>query len=83
MVTFAADTFFTMNTELVDRAGDRPKAMLAAADREPVYAIVIAALWLKEYEELTPQFYLGVSIILLAVFIQPAILAFKRRTNRG
>ena len=40
MVTFAADTFFTMNTELVDRAGDRPKAMLAAADREPVYAIV-------------------------------------------
>lgn len=52
-----------------------------ALNLEPVYAIIIAALWLKEYEELTPQFYLGVSIILLAVFIQPAVLAFKRTTN--
>lgn len=40
MVTFAADTFFTMNTELVDRAGETPKAMLAQASREPVYAMV-------------------------------------------
>lgn len=40
MVTFAADTFFSMNTELVERAGDLPKAMLAQARREPVYAIV-------------------------------------------
>jgi len=52
-----------------------------ALNLEPVYAILIAALWLKEYEELTPQFYLGVSIILLAVFIQPAILAIKRRSS--
>lgn len=53
-----------------------------ALNLEPVYAIVIAALWLKEYEELTPQFYLGVSIILLAVFIQPAVLAIKRKTGK-
>ncbi len=53
-----------------------------ALNLEPVYAIVIAALWLKEYEELTPQFYLGVSIILLAVFVQPAVLAIKRRSNK-
>ncbi|MEO8002264.1 MAG: DMT family transporter [Arenimonas sp.] len=53
-----------------------------ALNLEPVYAIVIAALWLKEYEELTPQFYLGVSIILLAVFIKPAVLAVKRKTNK-
>ena len=52
-----------------------------ALNLEPVYAIVIAALWLKEYKELTPQFYLGVSIILLAVFIQPAVLAIKRRVK--
>ncbi len=52
-----------------------------ALNLEPVYAIVIAALWLKEYEELTPQFYLGVSIILFAVFIQPAVLAFKRKSE--
>ncbi len=53
-----------------------------ALNLEPVYAIVIAALWLQEYKELTPQFYLGVSIILLAVFIKPALLAIKRRTKR-
>jgi drug/metabolite transporter (DMT)-like permease len=42
-----------------------------ALNLEPVYAILIAALWLHEYQELTPQFYIGVSIILVAVFIQP------------
>ena len=52
-----------------------------ALNLEPVYAIVIAALWLKEYKELTPQFYLGVSIILLAVFIQPAMLAIRRKVK--
>ena len=50
-----------------------------ALNMEPVYAIVIAALWLKEYQELTTQFYLGVSIILLAVFIQPIIQGVKSK----
>jgi len=49
-----------------------------ALNMEPVYAIVIAALWLKEYQELTPQFYLGVAIILAAVFVQP-LLQGKRK----
>jgi drug/metabolite transporter (DMT)-like permease len=49
-----------------------------ALNMEPVYAIVIAALWLKEYQELTPQFYLGVCIILTAVFVQP-LLQGKRK----
>lgn len=40
MVTYAAGMFFTMNTDLVNRAGDRPKALLAQAEKEPVYAIV-------------------------------------------
>jgi drug/metabolite transporter (DMT)-like permease len=48
-----------------------------ALNLEPVYAIVIAALWLKEYQELTPQFYLGVAIILSAVFVQPLLLRKK------
>jgi drug/metabolite transporter (DMT)-like permease len=48
-----------------------------ALNLEPVYAILIAALWLQEYQELTPQFYLGVSIILVAVFIQPIFLRKK------
>jgi drug/metabolite transporter (DMT)-like permease len=50
-----------------------------ALNMEPVYAIVIAALWLKEYQELTPQFYLGVCIILAAVFVQPLLQGRKKQ----
>lgn len=49
-----------------------------ALNMEPVYAIVIAALWLKEHQELTPQFYLGVAIILAAVFVQPLLQRIKK-----
>ena len=38
---------------------------------EPVYAIVLAALVFREHQELTPQFYLGVVVILATVFLQP------------
>jgi len=48
-----------------------------ALNLEPVYAIVIAALWLREYQELTPQFYVGVAVILSAVFVQPLLLRKK------
>lgn len=38
---------------------------------EPVYAILLAALVFREHQELTPQFYLGVVVILATVFLQP------------
>ena len=38
---------------------------------EPVYAIVLAMLFLREQHELTPQFYLGVAIILGGGRAQP------------
>ncbi len=38
---------------------------------EPVYAIIIAALFLGETHELTPKFYAGVAIVMAAVFLQP------------
>jgi drug/metabolite transporter (DMT)-like permease len=44
-----------------------------AINLEPVYAIVLAALLLGEQHELTPMFYLGVGIILAAVFVHPLI----------
>ncbi|WP_028919632.1 DMT family transporter [Pseudoxanthomonas suwonensis] len=44
---------------------------------EPVYAIVLAALLLGEQRELTPLFYLGVAVILGAVFLDPLL---ARRT---
>ncbi|KAF1702269.1 DMT family transporter [Pseudoxanthomonas suwonensis] len=40
---------------------------------EPVYAIVLAALLLGEQRELSGQFYLGVAIVLGAVFLDPLL----------
>jgi drug/metabolite transporter (DMT)-like permease len=44
-----------------------------AVNLEPVYAIVLAALLLGEQRELTTQFYVGVAIILAAVFLHPLV----------
>lgn len=49
-----------------------------AVNLEPVYAIVLAILLLNEQRELTPQFYLGVAIILAAVLVYPFIGRPKR-----
>jgi drug/metabolite transporter (DMT)-like permease len=48
-----------------------------ATNLEPLYAIVLAALLLGEQRELTPLFYLGVLLILGAVFLEP-LLARRR-----
>ena len=40
---------------------------------EPVYGIILAALFLKEYKSLSTNFFLGASIIILAVFIKPIV----------
>jgi drug/metabolite transporter (DMT)-like permease len=40
---------------------------------EPVYGIIVAILLLKEHKELNTQFYLGVSLILLSVFLHPVL----------
>ncbi|WP_305804475.1 DMT family transporter [Stenotrophomonas sp. YIM B06876] len=40
---------------------------------EPVYAIVLAMLFLGEQHELRPLFYLGVAIIVGAVFLHPLL----------
>jgi drug/metabolite transporter (DMT)-like permease len=44
-----------------------------AVNLEPVYAIVLAIVLLGEQHELTRMFYLGVAIILLAVFAHPLL----------
>jgi drug/metabolite transporter (DMT)-like permease len=48
-------------------------AQQLAVNLEPVYAIVLAVLLLGEQRELSGQFYLGVAIILAAVFIHPLL----------
>lgn len=49
-----------------------------AVNLEPVYAIVLAMLLLSEQQELTPTFYLGVVVILAAVFAQPLLGRTRR-----
>ena len=44
-----------------------------AVNLEPVYTIVLAILLLGEQRELTPQFYLGVAIIIAAVSVRPLV----------
>jgi drug/metabolite transporter (DMT)-like permease len=51
-----------------------------AVNLEPVYAIGLAMLLLGEHRELTPAFYLGVAIVLAAVFLEPLL---ARRAARA
>ncbi len=44
-----------------------------AVNLEPVYAIMLAIVLLSEQHELTPQFYLGVLVILAAVLVHPLL----------
>jgi drug/metabolite transporter (DMT)-like permease len=51
-----------------------------AVSLEPIYAICLAIVLLGEQRELSPQFYVGVVIVLLAVFSH-AGLAYRGRRN--
>ena len=48
-------------------------AQQLAVNLEPVYAIVLAVVLLGEQRELATQFYLGVAVILAAVFVHPLL----------
>ena len=56
-------------------------AVQLVTNLEPVYAIVLAIPLLGEQRELTPLFYLGVAIILAAVFLHP--LLDRRKAGGG
>lgn len=40
---------------------------------EPLYGIILAAVLLKEYEQLTPEFYLGGAMIVAIVMLYPVL----------
>jgi drug/metabolite transporter (DMT)-like permease len=48
-------------------------SMQLALNLEPVYAIALAIVLLGEHRELSGTFYLGVAIVLAAVFVQPLL----------
>ncbi|MGH8075651.1 MAG: DMT family transporter [Lysobacter sp.] len=49
-----------------------------AVNLEPVYAIALAIVLLGEQQELSPMFYIGVVIILAAVFVHPLLDKSRR-----
>lgn len=49
-----------------------------ALNLEPVYGIILAALYFKEYESLNVWFYSGAFIILITVFTYPIIMYKKK-----
>jgi drug/metabolite transporter (DMT)-like permease len=49
---------------------------------EPVYSIVLAIVLLGEQRELDYRFYIGVAVILAAVFVHPLLHRSKRRTHQ-
>lgn len=55
-------------------------ASTLSVNLEPVYGIILAWFILQEHQELEPNFYLGVGIILLSVFSYPFI---KRRFEKN
>lgn len=46
---------------------------------EPVYGILMAAFFLKDYEELNANFYFGCALILISIFIYPIIKSYFQR----
>lgn len=54
-----------------------------AINLEPVYGILMAAAFLGESNELSPKFYVGTAIILLAVFLKPILKYTLGKMKRG
>lgn len=50
---------------------------------EPVYAIILAALFLGEAEEFTVSFYLGLSLIILSVALQTVSIMRERKAENA
>jgi drug/metabolite transporter (DMT)-like permease len=73
LVLALACTLFPFSLALVALRHMSAFGAQMALNLEPVYAIVLAMLLLGEQRDLSPQFYLGVAIIVLAVFAQPLL----------
>ncbi len=50
---------------------------------EPVYGILLAVMIFGEKERMTTQFYLGTSLVLLAVCLYPVIRYFERKKSKN
>ncbi|WP_226469737.1 DMT family transporter [Luteimonas panaciterrae] len=78
LVLAMACTLFPFALSLVALRHMSAFAAQLAVNLEPVYAILLAIVLLGEQRELSPQFYIGVVIILGAVLVHP-LLTRRRR----
>ncbi len=78
LVLAMACTLFPFALSLVALRHMSAFAAQLAVNLEPVYAILLAIVLLGEQRELSPQFYIGVAIILGAVLVHP-LLTRRRR----
>ncbi len=60
-----------------------PYTQVLTVNLETVYGIIWAILFFDENTELNPSFYIGVVIILIAVFLNPIIKARLHQTKAG
>ncbi len=56
-----------------------PFAVNLSVNMEPVYGIIIAAVWFGEYNKMTAGFYGGAGIILLSVFAYPLLKSLDKK----
>ncbi len=54
-----------------------------AYNLEPVYGIILAAVFFSEHQQLGPMFYLGSAIILLTVVVHPFIFRHRQQMTSG
>lgn len=71
---------FIKSVELLKRLS--PFSVMLTINLEPVYGILLAALFFGAEESMNPQFYLGLLIILGTVLTNGLIKARKRRMQR-
>ena len=55
-----------------------PYTVMLTINLEPIYGIILAVLWFKDKEQMSPEFYIGAIIILITVIINGII---KSRTK--
>ena len=56
-----------------------PYTVMLTINLEPVYGIILAVLVFGEKEKMSPQFYIGASIILITVIVN-GIIKNKKNT---
>lgn len=69
---------YTLNMKALQHVSAYTAAL--TINLEPVYGIVMAYLIFQENKEVSPGFYAGTAIILLAVFLHPLLQRLQRQT---